>query len=1754
MSILDQKMKELLAVHQGESPIDHVRRDTLERVRHFLSAPKLRVYRDLKGMCERVSDSYRDRVVTELLQNAHDAHPRATGDGRVQIALDPREGPFGTLYVANDGNGFTRENFEALCSPTLTTKNVNEAIGNKGVGFLSVFQVCAHPEVYSRTTADEGRFNGYCFSFAADEALSVFLQQQGLGEYVEQIIANMPRLYLACPAEGRPGAVEQLANDGFATVIRLPLKAPDALSAVQSQLSRLANETPPMQLFLTRLSELTVRVDLDQPPIVLSRKRELVHERDDLCISKVWCGVRGYVVAERRIPYDDVIGVIRRDVAAEKLPENWESWTGDAIVSLAVALNGSPLEGRLYNFLPMDMDAKAPFAGFLDAPFLASLDRLKVQRGVGFNDFLWEAARALALEAALIVRRCLPRDAAKHVAIDFALWSGERETMRTRILNGQLELLPVLPQSGVSAGWSTLEQAKLWCGDAFLTAPFVAQYAGFPLIDPSIGPERMLNLHGFVAGTSLLACSTTMQADVIEGVAKGLLSRKAKIERWDQFYLSIAEIFRSDGVALAGRRLLLDSRGDLKDTESINTERRGRRRRLRAMFLPPLRGVADERSPVTLPKAVQQRISFLNDDLDLAKRQANPARRFLLASNLVRDHESREILRLLSGAISDPGEARDPEALRWEALTAMMRITADEDTADGVVAEINPLVPTLEGWSRASTAYFCRWPETGGGELQHLFETAAGLSTEIDQHRTRLLRPYADWAVPANERSLWRTFLRKAGVSDILRLVPAISGPMPRGFPSALQPALLQKANLPAEQRGPWGELMPNPWTVTNPQTDYTTSNVYRLPGQLDFAALAPVVGLAYAQAVVRVLEAHPNCVDMTVYRPGHPHQPNTRNWASPVAAFLRSTAWIPLANGGQARLGQAWLPGEARTPPPLLPLMAIELRRTLAGCSKAAEILRRAGLAEFGTTPSAWRYLTAAGTLISSETTNGDAERLFSAAQEAWLVAGLEQTPPDGLRLLGRRAGRIVAVDPHDAASKILIADGDDRQLLAATARAEMTTVLIEPPASRAKAIASYLGQHFPASTQRASQIEARYESEGRAVVPDLTDPTIAEAFGDGVRQALALTLRYRSSFYRGNAEETLARLATVRVRSLPSLDLRVGDFAQPVPRFSQRAVVMAGTGSFTVLYSEALAASDQLLVGLALAIATAVGAPSAVGEPLLAFAAELGAQGLSATFDDYANILGVPADEIKNVLGAARASISGLLRTIRPIIGYYAGLEVAERFVVGGGMVNEEDVVTLLDKLGSQLPEQTRDLVRRCRDTSDIAAIAIALRMELAPLNEVISTLGPPYVAIDLTSRHEATLSAFLARKEGTIRESVRASFRQAFDAGESLAKYIAARDAARPVLPPGYGTEHTDLAGDKMQSWLDDWLSHHGASWHADPTSQRHQRDAVRDANLRALRALLPELRIAILARADKADPMYLRYLRLTEIEGAAITAALTEGWIDFDRLEEEQFVHWLARSNLWPIGWPSLSGLSITDEERTERAKVDEATRIAATTVKKQLAYSGGVFTFGVDGMGSLADHISSLVASNTALLSTSARTLKGVAPEFKTGTGGSGGGGGTIPRLSDDERNLIGFFGETIAFEWLKRRFGGKRAVDKACWRSEYKKHVFNEDGSDALGYDFEIKNGATTWYLEVKATTTPGPLAVQSLELGSSELKRAEMCKADRRERYRILYITNALHPEKAQIFPLPNPRSRQGLSFFADRQASQRLYFPLKG
>ena len=116
---------------------------------------------------------YEDRFLYELIQNAYDAHP-ADAEGQIAILLDELEEDHGVLYVANGGEPFDLDNFEAICELAQSNKPPDQAIGNKGVGFKSVLQVCTWPEVFSRAKSESSTFDGFCFESVVPRATRGF--------------------------------------------------------------------------------------------------------------------------------------------------------------------------------------------------------------------------------------------------------------------------------------------------------------------------------------------------------------------------------------------------------------------------------------------------------------------------------------------------------------------------------------------------------------------------------------------------------------------------------------------------------------------------------------------------------------------------------------------------------------------------------------------------------------------------------------------------------------------------------------------------------------------------------------------------------------------------------------------------------------------------------------------------------------------------------------------------------------------------------------------------------------------------------------------------------------------------------------------------------------------------------------------------------------------------------------------------------------------------------------------------------------------------------------------------------------------------------------------------------------------------------------------------------------------------------------------------------------------------------------------
>ncbi len=147
-----------------------------------------------------VTNDYRGRAIYEFFQNAIDR-----AEGKIWVHLDP-DGR--RLIIANDGESFSivkeegrkYSDFESLCSINTSSKNQDESIGNKGVGFKSCWEYTSEVSICS---VYEGRKWGFKMynplgkeqldRFASDEIKDWLIQDNYLE--VVQRHSKVPSFY-----------------------------------------------------------------------------------------------------------------------------------------------------------------------------------------------------------------------------------------------------------------------------------------------------------------------------------------------------------------------------------------------------------------------------------------------------------------------------------------------------------------------------------------------------------------------------------------------------------------------------------------------------------------------------------------------------------------------------------------------------------------------------------------------------------------------------------------------------------------------------------------------------------------------------------------------------------------------------------------------------------------------------------------------------------------------------------------------------------------------------------------------------------------------------------------------------------------------------------------------------------------------------------------------------------------------------------------------------------------------------------------------------------------------------------------------------------------------------------------------------------------------------------------------------------------------------------------------------------------------
>lgn len=179
----------------------------------------------------------------ELIQNAEDAHRRGTnrcgkdsncGEGRLRLVLgEDATGVHPYFFSESDEAGLTAQDVESLCDISASSKQGGQLdimVGNKGIGFKSVFVVSDCPHILS---------GGYTFKLDVAGPLG-------------QLGYITPTWLSPNEIETLPSEVLRAWNSGR-TVFLLPLRRPELALAIEREMDELCGPAKASVLFLQAL-------------------------------------------------------------------------------------------------------------------------------------------------------------------------------------------------------------------------------------------------------------------------------------------------------------------------------------------------------------------------------------------------------------------------------------------------------------------------------------------------------------------------------------------------------------------------------------------------------------------------------------------------------------------------------------------------------------------------------------------------------------------------------------------------------------------------------------------------------------------------------------------------------------------------------------------------------------------------------------------------------------------------------------------------------------------------------------------------------------------------------------------------------------------------------------------------------------------------------------------------------------------------------------------------------------------------------------------------------------------------------------------------------------------------------------------------------------------------------------------------------------------------------------------------------------
>lgn len=526
------------------------------------------VYESLKNLGEVIGTEYGDRVLFELIQNAHDAHS-AGEDGGIAIKLAVTSETEGRLYVANRGRGFRDRDVSAIINLATSGKEIGEGIGNKGLGFRSIEAITEDVQIYSRSRKQSSKsFDGFCFRFARqneirDIILSELRDEAVREDEADRISNTIPRYLVPRPLDDIPSEIARYAYMGYATVIVAPLRSSSAVNLVRKQVEEIANLEHPLLLFLDRIAEVRIDVEIEGKRAGgrrLTRRRKVLRESGGPGspeISEVDVGEqRRFLLVRQEVEKERVIATVRDSIDRAPALKRWIEWKGQPCVSVAVGLStAAVLDGQLYNFLPMGSEAGSPLLGHIDAPFFADIDRRNTDLDLPLNSHLMDAVAEACVSGALaVVREQL--DISGRSVFDLIGWTGgnarklDAAVKAAGLKLSELNVIPIIPiESGEK--WSNLENITIWPDAKFalLKPREIVKHVSVHLASSDLNNsrlERLRDMAGRCFGRYGWQYSRLPSPEEIPEwsaiYARTLVDRDAKPATWAKFYTHIPQV------------------------------------------------------------------------------------------------------------------------------------------------------------------------------------------------------------------------------------------------------------------------------------------------------------------------------------------------------------------------------------------------------------------------------------------------------------------------------------------------------------------------------------------------------------------------------------------------------------------------------------------------------------------------------------------------------------------------------------------------------------------------------------------------------------------------------------------------------------------------------------------------------------------------------------------------------------------------------------------------------------------------------------------------------------------------------------------------------------------------------------------------------------------------------------------------------------------------------------------------------------